>query len=97
MKKNNKKFNLNFYIKVYDKNNILIQKANSRVKIRIIDYIKTLTNNKGQLKHNFKKVYIKTDYGNDNWNDSNHDNMESIINALNSYTEKSLIKFINEN
>ena len=80
-----RKFRLKYYIKCWDKNGDLVIDAFKQIKSKILDLLSSAQ---------WQKAYIKVVYDADQYNDSDHYSLESAINALNAYTEKSMLDFI---
>jgi hypothetical protein len=81
----NRKFRLKYYLKLYDKDGGLISSHFKTIKSKIVD-LSRLTP--------WHKAYIKVDYGDDMSNDGDYFTQEKFEIALNNFTEKKLLDFI---
>jgi hypothetical protein len=83
-----RKIRLHYHLKITEDNKTILD-THKRIKSRIVADVEA-----SPWKQGHTKGYIKVDYGNDGLiNDGTYDNRASLLKALDSFTEKSLIEF----
>lgn len=81
----NRKFRLKYFVKCWDKDGGVVVDCFKQIKSKVVDLLCSVK---------WHKAYIKVQYEKDLWNDSDHYSIESAKDALDKYTEKQLLDFI---
>ena len=81
----NRKYRLKYFVKCWNKDGNLIVDGFKQIKQKVVDLLCSVQ---------WQKAYIKVVYNKDQWNDSDHYSLESAIDALNKYTEKQMLDFV---